>query len=279
MPLPNLIVIGAQKCGTTSLHHYLDLHPEIAIACGVDSDEVHFFSWDGRWRRGLEWYARQFREAPVRGEVSTSYSWYPQHPETPARIARTLPGVRLIYLVRDPVERIVSQWHQDRAAAQELRPFEQAVLEDAAYVARSRYATQLERYLAVIPQEQLLVLDQHELRVRRTETLRLVFGFLGVEETFTSPRFTEERNVSGEARALTPRGRTVMLVLHRTVGHRATHAVAARVPFRLPGIERPGREPRPAVTPELAARLRELLAPEVERLRALTGQLFATWSV
>jgi hypothetical protein len=84
--LPNLIVIGAQKCGTTSLHYYLSLHPEIAMS---RTKELHFFS--RRWRRGLRWYERQFRDpAPIRGESSPSYAFYPVWRDVPERMAEVV---------------------------------------------------------------------------------------------------------------------------------------------------------------------------------------------
>ena len=281
MPLPNLIVIGAQKCGTTSLHHYLGLHPEIAMADGPTSDEVHFFSHEDRWRRGADWYSSLFREAPVRGEVSVSYSAFPLYPWVPERLARALPGARLVYLVRDPIDRLVSEWHQNRLAVAEARSFDEtfATLDDSSYVAKSRYGLQLERFLEHVPQERILVVDSHDLGAARTQTLRQVFGFVGVDDSFTSPGFEEEHNVTERARPLSPGGRTVMLALHRTVGHRATHAVASRVPFRLPFVEVARPEQRPAVPDELRERLVEYLAPEVDRLRALTGLRLASWSL
>ena len=281
MPLPNLIVIGAQKCGTTSLHHYLDLHPEIAMANGPDSNELHFFSWEERWRLGLDWYSARFAEAPVRGEVSPSYSEYPFRPFAAERMADLLPGdVRFVYVVRDPIERLRSGWEYSRAAGYETRSFADtfARLEDSWHVARSRYATQLERYLALLPQERFLVLDQYDLKHARGETLRRVFRFLDVDDRFVTPRFETELNVSEDTRWLTPSGRGLVRVLHGTLGRRVTHAVATRVPVRLPGVERRS-DPLPVVEGELLERLVAHLAPEAARLRELTGEPFAGWSV
>lgn len=102
--LPNLVVIGAMKCGTTSLHHYLDVHPDIAMS---QAKELNFFfgddadgesgdaevrSWhNGNWHRGVEWYAAQFDAgAPVRGEASPGYT-SPAHPEVAGRMAAIIP--------------------------------------------------------------------------------------------------------------------------------------------------------------------------------------------
>src|SRR5205085_10467190 len=102
--LPNLIVIGAAKCGTTSLHRYLDLHPEVAMS---KTKQLHFFTEKENWGRGLAWYESHFdTPAQVRGESTPAYSAWPVHRGVPERIARVVPDTRLIYLVRDPVERV-----------------------------------------------------------------------------------------------------------------------------------------------------------------------------
>src|SRR5262245_43211435 len=104
--LPNLIVIGAGKCGTTSLHLYLGLHPEISM---TQQKELNFFVAELNWRRGLGWYEEQFREGtPVRGESSVAYSEYPQRQGVPERMAALVPDVNIVYCVRDPFERMVS---------------------------------------------------------------------------------------------------------------------------------------------------------------------------
>jgi len=128
--LPNLVVVGAMKCGTTALHGFLDRHPEIAMS---DPKELNFFfgpaagsgddaPWaEGNRHRGVGWYRHQFPvAAPVRGESSPGYT-SPSEPHVAARMAALIPGARLVYLVRDPVERAVSvppsPRRRDRAAA------------------------------------------------------------------------------------------------------------------------------------------------------------------
>ena len=106
--LPNLIVIGAQKCGTSGLHYYLGLHPEISIS---NPKELNFFIAERNWPRGLDWYRAQFdATAPVRVEASPNYTAYPQHKGVPERMAEVVPDARLIYIVRDPIERIAAHW-------------------------------------------------------------------------------------------------------------------------------------------------------------------------
>jgi hypothetical protein len=105
--LPNLIVVGAQKCGTSGLHFYLGHHPEIAMS---SPKELNFFVVERNWSRGLDWYRGHFDpEAAVRGESSPNYTTYPHHLGIPERMHEAVPGAKLIFLVRDPLERFLAQ--------------------------------------------------------------------------------------------------------------------------------------------------------------------------
>ena len=197
-PLPDFLVLGAQKAGTTALYAYLRWHPGIT---GPSWKEVSFF--DRHWWRGVGWYRGQF---PLRsgglivGEASPSYLFHPLAPER----ARTLvPDARLIVLVRNPVDRAYSQYQHEVALGREPLSFEDALAAedermrgevdrlvadprafsrawwDHTYVARGRYAEQLERWLRVFPREQLLVVATEELGAAPGETYAASLGFLG----------------------------------------------------------------------------------------------------
>ncbi len=278
--LPNLIIIGAPKCGTTSLHFYLDQHPEISMS---ERKELRYFSRPD-WRERREWYERQFEgfDTAVRGEASPRYTRYPDFPEVPLRAYSMVPEAKLIYLVRDPVDRTVSHWVQ-RVADGDRTPFEHYVGEwdrpDNPIVAASKYATQAERYLEFFPRSQLLVVDQHDLKVDREATLREIFGYLGVKDTFHSPRFDEERNTHSEKYALTSVGKPLW---NRALGPAVRRLpTALEDPVRRHAIRRLSRPiTAPSVIdPEFRPRLEALLKGEADRLRALTGQPFASWSV
>src|SRR5215211_9390855 len=107
--LPNFLVIGAMKAGTTSLYHYLRHHPQVFMP---EIKELNFFNPLRNWRRGVEWYEEQFEGIPdsvvAIGEASTSYTKFPWIREVPARITSVLGEIRLIYVVRDPIERMQS---------------------------------------------------------------------------------------------------------------------------------------------------------------------------
>ena len=197
-PLPDFLVLGAQKAGTTALYAYLHWHPGIT---GPSWKEVSFF--DRHWWRGERWYRGQF---PLRsagrlvGEASPSYLF---HPLAPARARSLVPGARLVALVRDPVARAYSHYQHEVALGREPLGFEDALAAeprrtageverlradprafsrawwDHTYVARGLYAEQLERWLAYFPREQLLVVRTEDLGERPAQTYARILEFLG----------------------------------------------------------------------------------------------------
>ena len=277
--LPNLIIIGAPKAGTTSLHRYLDLHPEVAMTA---EKELRYF-WRDDWRGLRGWYESQFAvDAPVRGEATPAYAAYPHRRHVPERMHELVPDVKLIYLVRDPIERTLSHWIQRRHDG-DRTSFERYMLESDSpenpIVCPSRYWMQIERYTRFYDPSRLLVVDQHELKTRRSETMRAVFRFLGVEESLDVDEFDAEFNTHADKHP--PRGLTTRLwdpilwpasrAVPQSVRERI-RAPANRVLFGPP-------PPLPSLTDQMRERLHSLLAPEVEALRSFTGQQFESWSL
>jgi hypothetical protein len=190
--LPNFLVIGAMKAGTTSLYHYLRAHPEVFMP-GIK--ELDFFAEEGNWRRGWGWYARQFRDAGKAvavGEASTVYTKYPEYRAVPERIAAHLPDARLIYVVRDPIERIRSHYQHRVAVGAEKNPVGRAVLENPTYLNFSRYTFQIEQYLPHFSRDRLLVITSESLRGDRLDTIRRVYAFLGVSADFVPSTLDQE---------------------------------------------------------------------------------------
>ena len=210
-PLPDFLILGAQKAGTTALYAYLRWHPQIT---GPSFKEVSFF--DRHYARGERWYRAHLpvRRKGVVGEASPSYLF---HPLAPERVARMLPNARLIALLRNPVDRAFSHYQHEVALGREQLSFEEALaredermegevermLRDAAYfshawwnytyAARGRYAEQLERWFEAFPREQVLVLLTDELAADTAGAYRRVLDFLGVDvlELDAYPRIFE----------------------------------------------------------------------------------------
>ena len=188
---PNLIVIGGLKCGTTSLHHYLNLHPEVAMS---RPKELNFFVEELNWPLGTDWYEGHFDlTSPVRGESSPHYTNRPRFEGVAERLAETAPDARLIYMVRDPIDRMLSHYLHNVGGGYDGRPLEEALADpDTAYVDRGRYFFQLEPYLERFDRDRIELVTREELKTDRAATMRRVFGFLGVDETFTSDQFERE---------------------------------------------------------------------------------------
>ncbi len=279
---PNLVIIGGMKCGTTSLHHYLGLHPQIAMS---RPKELNFFIGERNWPRGIGWYEAQFagRAAQVYGEASPDYSRHPTFEGVPARMASVLPNTKLIYMVRDPVQRLISHYVHDYAAGDENRPIDRALagFADNPYVWPSRYYSQLRLYLDHFPPANVLVAAAEDLHRRRPETLSRIFQFLGVDETFYSPSYAHTRHHSKDKRRKTPAGETVA----RWPVMRPLFTLLKRLPASVEWhIERALFWPlsrlvlRPRLDAALARDLRAFLRDETEQLRHFTGQPFADWA-
>ena len=256
--VPNLIVIGAMKCGTTAVHRFLAAHPDVVMS---EPKELNFFfggrvaSWStGNWSRGVEWYAAQFAErqtgqrpAVVRGESSPGYT-SPAHPQVAERMATVVPAARLVFLVRDPIDRAVSQYHHHRRDGAEQRGMAEALLDPGSqYVSRGRYHERLTPFLRAFPRDQILVIVQEELDAAPRRELARLFSFAGVEPEPWAARMAGEAPRHGD---LPPR-----------TGTGGVSRWSATLPARVRG------------------RLRDALADDVDRLRAHLGHPLACWSL
>ena len=272
---PNVIVIGGLKCGTTSLHHYLNAHPSVEMS---RPKELNFFVEELNWELGRDWYFNHFNpEAKVRGETSPHYTNLPRFKGVPERIRRTLgDNVKLIYVVRNPIERVLSHYVHNIGGGYDDRPIEEALgYTNSAYVNRSRYFMQLSAYLEFFDRSQIAVVTQDDLRDERVDTMNHLFRFLGLEK-FNSEEFerqweTGSAKVKGGFRLL---DRAV-----RLPGLRVIDRNFDRLPERLRwGIEkivhRPGAGPaaKPELPAPVEARLRDAFAPDVEALQEYLGR-------
>lgn len=278
--LPTFFVIGASKAGTTALYRYLDLHPQVTM---TQPKEPHVMLGPDYRTRAAQYEEMFSADRPVRGEASTGYSVYPHNPEVSGNIADLVPDARLIYMVRDPVERTIAHYAQATMVGRELRPIEQAIRArepDNYYVCASRYWRQLEAYLDHFPGESILVIDSECLRSDRLRTLQRIYSHIGADADFNSRALWRQHNVRGVDNVAMPalgrrlrRGRTAHL-------YRAALPVAARR-YLSPRLGRllGGRDVRPVPDAELLEVLADELASDAERLRAFTGERFASWSV
>lgn len=191
MPLPTFLILGAQKCGTTSLTAMLRRHPEIRMS---RPKELHYFD---RQRHDLAWYASQFQPEPHHtawGEATPSYIFLDS---ARRRVARDLPDARFIVMLRDPAKRAHSHfWHNHRLGVETTTNFEEALdlepertargatrltLKHFAYVGRSRYVEQLTAMEELVGRDRIHVALLDDLVTERVATLHAILEFLGVD--------------------------------------------------------------------------------------------------
>jgi hypothetical protein len=220
--LPGFLIVGAQRCGTTSMFHVLAQHPAVFSPIR-NKKELHFF--DNEYHRGLSWYQSHF-PLRSRGRIAARHTgvepvafegspYYMFHPLVPGRIRRELPGVRLLVLVRDPVERAYSQHAHQVSLGLETESFERALeLEDSriegeserlasdptytsrshwlyAYRTRGHYADQLEHLEDTFGRDRILVIDSGDFFAAPGPDYDRVLEFLGLPH-LGQPTFTPQ---------------------------------------------------------------------------------------
>jgi len=204
--LPDWIVIGGFRCGTTSLYNYVAAHPSACQCVPRDPKrELHFF--DVNWGKGVKWYKAFFKEAP--GEhlfVGEKTPTYFDHPLVPQRMKEVCPEARILVLLRNPVERAYSHWwrchkshledlsfsgaldaEERRLATDDLERvyagsdgFWESHLNLFSYLRRGRYVEHLERWLEHFPVEQIFVLKSEDMFADPQAVMADVFNFLGL---------------------------------------------------------------------------------------------------
>jgi hypothetical protein len=296
MTLPNLVIPGAGKSGTSSLHGYLATHPDIFMST---VKEPHFFNDDKRFPDDLAGYEALFaegREHAVRGESSTGYFIFPHVPE---RLHDLIPDCRLVFLLRNPIDRALSHYRWLVGLSIERRDFVTAFEADAHetpdprksrggnyayYFQEGCYATQLRRYTDLFDPEQILVLYAEKLRADPLGTVNTCATFLGVapftvvEQIELNPtaatRYPRLRAfVTGDAQHAAPgaaRGRLGRRA-RRLLGDRVARSIKSGVASTL---SRGGPDPAADVDREWLA---ERYADEVGRLRTDFGLADDVW--
>ena len=212
--LPDYLIIGAQRCGTSTLYSLLTEHPQINKA---GRKEVHYF--DQHFSEGLSWY-RSWFPAEEAGKITGESSPYCLlHPLAPERVARIVPDIQLIVLLRNPVERAFSQYHQQcRRGYETLETFEEAIEAEPkrlagereriiadphhdnfahrhySYLARGRYAEQLEHWFANFDRQRIHIIRSEDLYERPRRIYRRTLAFLGLDFPSDLRKARRQRN-------------------------------------------------------------------------------------
>ncbi len=198
--LPDFLIVGGSKCGTTTLWQYLHRHPGIFLA---EPKEPEFFSKDDRFCRGVAWYKALFANArpeQVCGEASTTYSRWPHFGDVPGRIADAAPGVKLVYLLRNPVERTYAQYRHRMRLDVPRMTFEEALEADQVFIDASLYLMQIEKFLERFPRQALLPVLLEDLSQTPGPTLASILQHIGAAPMDVSAAGPIAANQSSEAK-------------------------------------------------------------------------------
>lgn len=196
MVLPTFLICGAQKAGTTALYEAVQKHPDVCVS---RPKETEFFSW--RYRRGWAWFSTHFGHYDGEAAIGEASSRTMPTPEAPERIAERLSDIKLIFVLRNPVERAHSAfWYyvtQGILCAGESfgtfirnegHPLRQEIIR------YGFYGRHLDRFLDVFGRSQILLLRHRDLRRGMDDELECVFRFLGVDETVRAVSENTEKN-------------------------------------------------------------------------------------
>lgn len=290
--IPNLFIIGAMKAGTSSLHEYLHEHPQIFMAlAGTPMKEISYFAphktdlglwWgEGCEQPGLDWYLELFKKATnveYAGETSVLYTARPWIEGCEKRIYRFNPNAKIIYILRDPVERAISHyWYNVQGGTEVYSPLK-AFKKSEEYVARSDYAMQIIPYFSVFSPEQILILTLEDLRDDPQTELRKIFEWLKVNPNVpidTSRRFNVAQSTVKQTRLGFSR---IDLLMKHWRWKRVEPKLPKFIPTCLRSItyrkvDKIDVDIRPAI-----GYLRSVLTKKNDYLVKLLGRTFPKWS-
>jgi len=298
MALPTFIIAGAPKSGTTALWAYLKEHPDI---CMARRKEPGFFSDDlgeldkpihkmgsgglqpGRLKKGMTWYKELFNSCHEKQELGEASVRYFSCPNSTSLIKSTLPHIKLIFLLRHPVERLYSQYWNEIRKGLKLPDFITMVKNNHPrfqyYHKVSSYKCNLERYYKNFPDNQILILINTDLKTKPLETIQQVFEFIGVDKTFIPENLGKSFNK--QAKPTFPIVQRILM--------KYSARISAYVPEQIHPYLRPIRKfiwefnlkERKQLPPSIPSSIRQQLAHDFEEdivyVEKLLGRDLSTW--
>jgi hypothetical protein len=198
MRRPDLIIIGAMKCATSSLHDQLAQQPGIFMST---PKEPYFFSNDEVYAKGADWYESLFESAPADalcGESSTHYTKRPTYPHTVERIAKHLPDARFVYVIRHPIDRLISHYMHDWSERTIHRPIDELATTHEGLIDYGRYAMQLQPFIETFGFERVLLVSHEGIRREPQRELERVCAFIGYKGKPAWRSGAHDSNVSNE---------------------------------------------------------------------------------
>lgn len=277
---PTFLLLGAARCATTSLHNYLQEHPDVQLS---DIKEINYFSNERFFGKGWPWYTSHFARlrGGAIGESSTSYTAaVADDDKVPRRIAEALPGLRFVYLVRDPVERLLSHYRHYQHRGERIAPMAGIAsdprFEDTRW--QGRYHHQLTLFRRHFPADAFLVTTVGELNADPAGVMRRVFRHIGADpQRWVADGAPKRIHNSGE------RSTRKTAFGHKVLSFYTRHLEQRRLPYKLKasvrllseiGARPLDQEPLPA---EDRARLLAFYAEDTQALARDYGTAVDSW--
>lgn len=246
---PNLFLIGSMKSATTSLHNYLDIHPEIFMT-KEPWKEPNYFVKEMNLSKGIEWYLSLFKERNsqrIIGESSTDYTKYPNYTDVYNRLHDFNANAKILYIMRDPIERAISQYWWEVEYSGEGRTMKNGILQNDWIMNTSYYAKQIKPYIDLFGRENIYTLTTEELLEQPHTVMKDIFLWLGVSPDI---EFGEEN-----------------LKVHNKSNDKVNKLIGAGIVSKLKGGYTWDALKR-IINPKLRARLLRFFSREVEKDRA-----------
>lgn len=274
--LPNFIIAGTEKSGTSSLVFYLREHSSIYIP---SIKEIYFFNNESNFNKGIEWYEKWFSGWSGEKAVGECTPLYMYDPICSKKIADLFPEIKLIFILRNPVDRAYSNyWHQVRAG-REFQPFEESLKKSRnriiknkynsrhySYLDKGFYYIQLRRFMDRFSREQIHVIKFDDLIKYSEETLNRIYSFLEVEPKKKHRSINTIKN-----KTKLPRSRYIQYAARKVFGISFIFKAISRININL------GFEDYPPMTTKTKKYLINYFTEDINRLEALTGINFSLW--
>lgn len=231
--LPDFVIIGAMKCATSTLHDQLAMQQGIFMST---PKEPYFFSNDEVWCKGLAWYEQLFaqaRDGDLCGESSTHYTKLPTYPQTVERMRSLIPNAKLVYVIRHPIDRLISHYIHDWSENKIKVSIDNAVHSYPDLIEYSRYAMQIEPFLNTYgPNNVLLVLFERFTKSPQLEIERIA-RFIGYKKSISykndhATNVSEKRMRKNAFRDAVVRNPVITLIRKRLVPKSLRESIKAK---------------------------------------------------
>ena len=274
---PNFLIIGAARSGTTSMFKYLENHPDIFMS---EIKEINFFSNEKYWQKGIDWYEQHFSGASQKciGEASTSYTSYPSLSKTPERIFNYMPDAKLIYVVRDPIDRFLSHYLHRVARGLESREISDIINnhQDDFLLTQGKYHLQLEQYLKYFPLEHIQLLSIENLKNDPTETVRSIYEFLDIDTAVADTQAHSRHNANTKVTRKGRLGQHILNFYHNNIEQVAYPYRFKKMFLWAAEIGAVEVEP-PDLGEESLATLKNYFRDDIKRLKQLSNLDLEAW--